>query len=160
MLYLMLKTVHIVVVVMYLGNIATAIFWKGHADRTRDPRLIAHVLAGIILSDRLITLPGAVLITISGLASAIIGYSPMLRTGWVFWGIILFSLSGLAFVRYVEPLQGRMLKLMGAGAESGSPDWDAYQRHSREWAIWSAVALLLAFAVLVIMVLKPSLPGL
>jgi uncharacterized membrane protein len=160
MLYLLLKTVHIVVVVMYLGNIATAIFWKEHADRTRDPRLIAHALAGIILSDRLITLPGAILITISGLASAHIGYTPMLRTGWVFWGIVLFSLSGVAFVRYVEPLQSRMLKLMKAGVESDSPDWDAYHRLSRAWAIWGAVALLLTFAALVIMVLKPPLPGL
>lgn len=160
MLYLALKTLHIVAVVMFLGNITTGIFWKKHADRTRDARLIAHALAGIIRSDRLFTIPGVLLITVAGLAAAIIGHVPLLRTGWLFWGIVLFTLSGVAFSVWVAPLQSRMLKLMQAGAESGTPDWAAYHALSRAWAFWGAVALLLPAAALVIMVLKPPIPGL
>ncbi len=160
MLYLALKTLHIVAVVMFLGNITTGIFWKEHADRTRDARLIAHALAGIIRSDRLFTIPGVVLITVAGLVAAIIGHIPLLRTGWVFWGIVLFSLSGVAFSVWVVPLQRRMMKLMQAGAESGTPDWAAYQALSRIWAFWGAVALLLPAAALILMVFKPPIPGL
>ena len=160
MLYLALKTVHIVAVILFLGNITTGIFWKEHADRTRDARLIAHALAGIIRSDRLFTIPGVVLITIAGITAAIIGHLPLLRTGWLFWGIVLFSLSGVAFSVWVVPLQRRMMKLMQAGAESGSPDWAAYQTLSRTWAFWGAVALLLPAAALIFMVFKPPIPGL
>ena len=160
MLYLALKALHVIAVVMFLGNITTGIFWKEHADRTRDPRLIAHALAGIIASDRLFTIPGVLLITAAGLTAAILGDIPLLRTGWVFWGIVLFAVSGVAFMGWVAPLQKRMLKLMQAGVESGTPDWAAYARLSRVWAFWGAVALLLPLAVLILMVLKPPMRGL
>ena len=161
MLYLALKALHVIAVVMFLGNIATGVFWKEHADRTRDPRLIAHALAGIIASDRIFTVPGVLLITAAGITAAILGGIPILRTGWVFWGIALFTLSGVAFMGWVAPLQKRMLKLMRTGVESGAPDWAAYAKLSRAWAVWGAVALLLPLAVLILMVLKPAgMPGL
>ena len=159
MLYLLLKTLHLIAVVMFLGNISTGIFWKEHADRTRDPRLIAHAIEGIILSDRLFTIPGVVLILVGGVSAAIIGGYPILRTGWILWSIGLFSISGAAFGMWVAPLQRRMATLMRAGAESGAPDWAAYQRLSRTWAISGAAALLAPAAALVLMVLKPSLPS-
>jgi uncharacterized membrane protein len=160
MLYLTLKALHVIAVVMFLGNITTGLFWKEHADRTRDPRLIAHALAGIIASDRIFTVPGVLLITVAGLTTAIVGGIPLLRTGWVVWGIVMFALSGVAFMGWVAPLQKRMLKLMQTGVESGAPDWAAYARLSRVWGLWGAVALLLPLAVLILMVLKPPLRGL
>jgi uncharacterized membrane protein len=160
MVYLIFKTLHLVAVVMFLGNITTGVFWKEHADRTRDARIIAHALAGIIRSDRLFTIPGVLLIMIAGFGAAGIGHLPLLRTGWLFWGIVLFALSGVAFSVWLAPLQKRMLKLMQAGVESGSPDWAAYEKLSRAWAFWGAIALLLPFAAMVLMVLKPPLPGL
>jgi uncharacterized membrane protein len=160
MLYLALKALHVIAVVMFLGNIATGVFWKEHADRTRDARLIAHALAGIIRSDRLFTLPGVLLITIAGIGAAMSGQLPLLKTGWLLWGIVLFSLSGVTFGAWVAPLQKRMLKLMEAGAASGAPDWKAYEALSRTWAFWGAVALLLPLAALFMMVFKPPVPGL
>ena len=159
--YLHLKFLHILGVVMFLGNIATGVFWKEHADRTRDARIIAHALEGIIRSDRLFTIPGVILITAAGIASALAGHIPLLRTGWVFWGIVMFSISGVVFGVWLAPLQKRMLKVMRAGAESGTPDWAAYHAMSRAWMVWGAVALLLPIAVLALMVLKPAgMPGL
>lgn len=160
MLYLALKTIHIVAVIMFLGNITIGVFWKEHADRTRDARLIAHALAGLIRSDRLFTIPGVVLITTAGLIAAIIGHVPLLRTGWLFWSIALFTLSGVAFSVGVAPLQRRMLNLMQAGVASGTPDWAGYAELSRAWAFWGAVALLLPATALILMVLKPPIPGL
>jgi uncharacterized membrane protein len=159
MLYLALKTLHVLSVAMFLGNITTGIFWKEHADRSRDPRLIAHALAGIIGSDRLFTMPGVFGVLIGGVGAAMVGHYPLLHTGWILWGIVLFSASGIAFGAQVAPLQARMLKLMRAGVESGAPDWEGYQRLSRDWALWGAVALLLPLAALIVMVLKPSLPA-
>jgi len=159
-LYLALKWVHILAVVMFLGNITTGIFWKEHADRTKDPRIIAHAMAGIIAADRWFTIPGVVIIVLAGIGTGLVGHLPLLRTGWIFWSLVLFTLSGIAFMGWLAPIQRRMLRLMETGAASGRPDWDAYRRLSRGWAFWGAVALLLPLAAMVLMVLKPPIRGL
>lgn len=47
-MYLAMKTLHVLAVVLFRGNIITGLFWKAHGDRTGDPRIIAHTLEGII----------------------------------------------------------------------------------------------------------------
>ena len=47
-MYLAMKVLHVLAVVLFLGNIITGVFWKAHGDRTGDPRIIAHTLEGII----------------------------------------------------------------------------------------------------------------
>ena len=159
MIYLVLKAIHVASVAIFLGNITTGIFWKEHADRTKDPRLIAHALEGIIGSDRLFTIPGVIGILIGGIGAAMVGHLPMLRTGWILWGILLFSVSGVAFMAGVAPLQRKMAALMRAGATSGSPDWAAYEKLSRDWNMWGLIALIAPTIALIIMVLKPALPS-
>lgn len=157
MVYLGPKLVHIIAVILFLGNITTGLFWKAHADRTRDPRIIAHTLAGIIRSDRWFTIPGVVLILISGFGAAIAGRIPILSTGWILWSIVLFTISGFAFMYKVAPLQVRMRALAREGSESQTFDWERYHTLSREWEIWGLVATLAPAAAVVLMVLKPAL---
>ena len=155
-LYLWLKLLHVAAVVVFLGNITTGLFWHAHAARTRDPRLLAHAVDGIIRSDRLFTIPGVVVIIVSGMVAAVIGGLPILRTPWILWSLVLFGVSGLVFVLRVAPLQVQLRALAQAGAEHGALDWGRYQRLARTWEMWGAVALLTPLAALVLMVLKPS----
>lgn len=143
-------------VVAFLGNITTGLFWHAHAARTRDPRLLAHAVDGIIRSDRLFTLPGVVVIILSGLGAAIIGGYPILRTPWILWSLILVTVSGLVFVLRVAPLQVQLRALARAGVDPGPFDWERYQRMARTWEFWGAAALLAPVAALALMVLKPS----
>ena len=160
MLYLFLKLLHIIAVILFLGNIITGLFWKFHADRTKDPRIIMHAFEGIIRSDRWFTIPGVVIIILAGFAAAIIGRFPILGTGWIFWSIVLFAISGLAFSFKVAPLQVRLVNLARAGMETGQMDWHLYHALSRSWELWGLVALLTPVAAVVLMVLKPNLPAL
>ena len=154
-MYLWLKLVHVAAVIAFLGNITTGLFWYAHAARTRDPRLLAHAMDGIIRSDRLFTIPGVVVIIASGLTAAIAGGHPILGTPWILWSLVLFSVSGLVFVLRVAPLQVRLRVLAQAGAERGAFDWDGYHRVARAWEAWGLVALLTPVAALVLLVLKP-----
>ena len=154
-MYLWLKLVHVTAVIAFLGNIVTGLFWHSHAARTRDPRLLAHAMDGIIRSDRLFTIPGVAVIIASGLAAAIAGGHPILGTPWILWSLVLFSVSGLVFVLRVAPLQVRLRVLAQAGAERGAFDWDGYRRVARAWEAWGLVALLTPVAALALMVLKP-----
>jgi uncharacterized membrane protein len=154
--YLGLKLLHIAAVIAFLGNITTGLFWHAHAARTRDARLLAHTMDGIIRSDRLFTIPGVVIIIAGGFAAAIVGGYPIFGTSWILWSLVLFTTSGVAFVIGVAPLQVRLRALAQAGAEQGSFDWASYHRLARSWERWGAVALLTPIAALVLMVLKPN----
>jgi uncharacterized membrane protein len=163
--YLWLKLLHVAAVVAFLGNITTGLFWHAHAARTRDPRLLAHAVDGIIRSDRIFTIPGVIAIIVTGVGAAITGGHPILGTPWILWSLVLFGASGLVFVLRVAPLQVQLRALAragaggagaGAGAEQGW-DWGRYQDLARTWERWGAVALVTPLAALVLMVLKPNL---
>jgi uncharacterized membrane protein len=159
-LYLVLKLVHVGAVVMFLGNITTGVFWKRHADRTRDARLIANAMDGIIRSDRLFTIPGVVLIVAAGIATAIRGHLPLLRTGWIFWALVLFTISGWAFMAKLAPIQRKLLAVASDGVSGADPKWwERYEALSRGWDVWGAIALILPLLAMVLMVLKPALPA-
>jgi uncharacterized membrane protein len=156
-MYLPMKLLHIIAVIAFLGNITTGLFWHIHAARTRDPRLLAHTMDGIIRSDRLFTMPGVIVIVATGIVTAIAGGLPLLRTGWILWTFVLFTLSGLIFMAFVVPLQRQLLALAQAGSEMGGFDYAGYAMVARRWEIWGAAALLTPVAGLVLMVLKPAL---
>ena len=156
-MYLWMKLLHVVAVVLFLGNITTGLFWHQHAARTRNPRLLAHTVEGIIRSDRLFTMPGVIAIIVTGIVAAIVGGFPILGTGWIYWTLILFGASGLMFMFAVAPLQRRLLAFAHQGATSGSFDYEAYRRLALRWELWGAGALLTPAIGLVLMVLKPAL---
>ncbi len=153
--YLFLKATHITGVVLFLGNIITGVFWKLHADRTRELRARAQALDGIIRADRLFTMPGVLLIIGTGVWLAQLGNLPLLRTFWIGWSLVLFGISGAVFMVALAPLQKKMLANVSAGLAGG---WDesAYERMSRSWAIWGAIATLTPLAALYLMVIKPT----
>jgi uncharacterized membrane protein len=155
-MYLTLKLLHVASVIVFLGNIITGLFWHAHAARTKEPKLLAHVMGGIIRADRLFTIPGVIGIVVSGIGAAQLGGFPLLRTDWILGSILLFSVSGLAFMFCVAPLQRRLLGLAQTGAQSGTFDFERYHRLAVRWEIWGTVALLTPVAALVLMVLKPG----
>lgn len=155
-MYLLFKLLHVTAVIAFLGNITTGLFWHAHAARTRDPKLLAHTMDGIIRSDRIFTVPGVLGIIVSGVVAAIYGNFPILRTGWIAWTLALFAVSGLIFMIRVVPLQRQLRALAEAGAQSGAFEYARYHALAKRWEIWGAVALLTPVAGLVLMVLKPK----
>ncbi len=156
-MYLWLKLVHVLAVILFLGNIITGLFWHRHAERTRNPRLLAHTVDGVIRSDRLFTMPSILVIIASGVVAAVQAGLPLLRTGWIAWTLVMFAISGILFMVRVAPLQRRLHGIAQAGAESGSFDFDAYHRIAIQWELWGAGATITPLIGLALMVLKPAL---
>jgi uncharacterized membrane protein len=154
-MYLILKLLHVVAVIAFLGNIVTGLFWHWHASRARDQRLVAHAMAGIIKSDAIFTIPGVMLIIATGLATAMIGGLPIVRTPWIMWSLALFMVSGIVFVVRVAPLQRQLRAL--SGGEGAGFDWPTYDALARRWEAWGALALATPLGALALMVLKPAL---
>jgi uncharacterized membrane protein len=154
----MWKLLHIASVVIFLGNITTGLFWAAHAHRSRDLRLIVPTFDGIIRSDRWFTIPGVVGIIVGGVGAAISARLPILGTGWILWPIVLFAVSGLAYT-VVARLQRKILESTRT-ADSSAGAWGAYEAMYRKWELYGLAAVITPAAALVIMVLKPALPGL
>ena len=151
-MYLVLKLVHVAAVVMFLGNITTGLFWHRHAVRARDPGKLAHVVDGIIRSDRWFTGPGAVVIAVTGIGLAQVGKLPIFGTGWIAVSLFAFIASGAIFGMRVAPLQRRLLELARAPAF----DEPAYHALARSWETWGGIALVLPLVAMALMVLKPA----
>ena len=153
-MYLILKTIHIISVVLFLGNIITGLFWKAQADATRDPRLVAHALRGVIRSDAFFTIPAVLLIIVSGVWLASEAGLPLLGTRWIFWSLIAFGLSGILFGAVVAPYQKKMINEALAAAPGADWPSPAYRRMSRTWEVVGIIAILLPLGALALMVLK------
>jgi uncharacterized membrane protein len=152
MTYLVLKLIHILGVVLFLGNITVGVFWKRHADKTGNLAIMASTIDGIIAADKVFTIPGILLLLGGGLAAAFVANIPILSTGWLLWGIIVFILAGLAFA----PLS-RAQKRISVAAHAGN--LQEYEELSKSWNLWGTIALVLPFFAFVLMILKPELPA-
>ncbi|MBC5804778.1 MAG: DUF2269 family protein [Candidatus Eremiobacter antarcticus] len=155
-MYLVLKLIHVFAVIMFVGNITVGILWKALADRTRDARIIAHTMAGIIEADRWFTVPAVILLLIAGFGTAAIGHMPVLGTGWILWALIMFVIAGIAFGP-ISRTQRSLLSVAREGVAAGALDWDEYERLSARWNVAGIIALVTPLVAVALMVLKPSL---
>ena len=153
-MYLALKMLHIIAVIVFLGNVITGPFWKAHGDKSGDPKIMAHTLEGISRSDRLFTIPGVIMILIFGIAAAGVGRIPILRSQWIWQSIIMFALAGFAYMRHVVPLQIKLRRLALQGV-TGNFDRAEYAKLSREWRIWGTIAVVAPLIAVGLMVAKP-----
>lgn len=151
MMYLILKVIHLLAVVVFVGNVATGFFWHAHAWRTRDPKLIAHTVQGLIRSNRVLTMPSVAVLVIAGVATAMVGRVPM-RTGWIVWSIAAFVAAGALFSTRVGPLQQQLYAIASGG---GAFDESRYSSLAAQWRAWGAVAVVALVSGIALMVLKP-----
>lgn len=155
-MYLWFKLLHLFAVTIFLGNIITGIFWKRHADRTGDPRLMAFAVDGIIRADRVFTMPSVTLLLLFGFGAAGVQRLPVFSTPWLLWSLVLFGLSAILFMGVLVPTQ-KKLRAIAQAARPGEP-WDraAYDALSRRWNVVGLLATLLPLLAFYLMVLKPA----
>jgi len=152
--YQLLRVIHVFAVIVFMGNIITGLFWKMHADATKNETIMAHTMRGLIRADRWFTVPGVVVITVAGILAAVKAGLPLLGTGWILWSIVAFSLSGVAFMWKVAPLQKRLLRMLET---EGTLDWARYRSQSLQWELWGLFATLTPAAAVALMIWKPAI---
>ena len=67
--YLWLKTIHILGVVLFLGNIIITGWWKVMADNTKNAQVIAFAQRQVTLTDYVFTAGGAAILLLAGFAN-------------------------------------------------------------------------------------------
>jgi uncharacterized membrane protein len=152
--YLLFKIIHLLAVVAFLGNITIGLFWMKWAYKANNVGYLQHTVKGIIAADKIFTLPGVLVITAGGIMAAIKGGYPLLGTGWIFWSIILFTLSGIMFMAKVGPLQTKMKNYLEESVGNNSYDKAQFTKYMKEWEWWGALSLLTPLLAFLLMILK------
>ncbi len=154
-LYAACKAVHVLGVVVLLGNaIATAV-WKVMADRTRDPRIVAFAQRLVTLTDWWLTASGIAMIVIGGYGAAYVGGLALFSTSWLVWGQLLFVGSALLWMFVLLPAQIRQARAARTFANGGQIP-DDYRRDATRWLRWGVVATVPLVVAVWVMVVKPS----
>ncbi len=152
--YVIFKCIHLLAVVAFLGNISTGLFWMRYSFQLKDINYMHHTVSGIILSDRYFTIPGVVIITLGGFGAAISGGIRLLGTGWIFWPLILFSLSGLLFAFKVVPLQTKMKHDLAKAITDKEYDQHSIFVLFKQWEFWGLLALITPLISFFMMIVK------
>jgi len=152
--YLAFKSLHIVGVVLFLGNIIITAVWKVLADHTAEPKIVAYAQRSVTVTDFIFTAVGAVLILIGAYGMVWTGGLDPVHTTWLLWGQGLFITSGLIWVAILIPIQIKQARLARRFAGGGTIP-ERYWRLGRQWAMWGTVGTLLPLANLYFMVFKP-----
>ncbi|WNQ11293.1 DUF2269 family protein [Paenibacillus aurantius] len=145
--------VHLIGVVLFVGNIITAAFWKVRADLGQDPVIVHGTAKNVMLADYVFTLPGLALLVASGVTMAVQGGWPMSGLSWLSVSLILFAVTGVIWLAILIPLQRRMIRYSAESVTAGALT-DAYRRASRYWAVFGIAATLLPVVILYLMVAK------
>ena len=145
---------HLLGVVLFLGNIVVTAVWKMLADRTREPRVIAYAQRLVRITDIAFTGTGVVLIVVAGQVLAA-RYGGVFGPLWLTLGWSLFIASGVIWVGVLVPIQIAQERLARQFARGGTIP-DRYWTLGRYWAVFGAVATILPLFNLYLMVFKPG----
>ena len=102
--YLWLKAIHLLGVVLFLGNIIITGWWKAMADNTRNPQIIAFAQRQVTLTDYVFTAGGAAILLLAAMANVGMHRMPM-SAKWLSQGMLMFTLSGIIWVAVLIPVQ-------------------------------------------------------
>jgi uncharacterized membrane protein len=129
------------------------------AQRTGEPRLIAHTARIVVLADWVFTASAVIVQPITGaLLAQALGWR--LSEGWIALSLALYVLTG-AFWLPVVWLQMRMRRLAEAAANAGAPLPDSYHKLFRAWLLCGFPAFAAVLGIIWLMLARPaiSLPG-
>ncbi len=151
--YLLLKSLHILGVILFLGNVIVTGFWKAFADRSKDWHIIAFSQRLVTYTDLIFTTIGVCLIAVTGILMAKY-YADYQHIKWLQWGISLFIASGLIWLIILIPLQFKLSSIANKLSDSQTIPLE-YWKYEKYWMVFGVIATILPLMNLYWMVFKP-----
>lgn len=155
MSWFLIKAVHVLFAMLYLGTGLGSAYYKLRAFRSADPKVIAWCDREIVRADWIFTVSSGVVMPVTGGTMVWMLRLP-LWTSWVVAAVALYGVAGGLWLG-AAALQIRMRTLSGEAAARGEPVGPEYERAQRLWMLLGVPAFVAAMATVVLMVRKPML---
>lgn len=147
--YAIVKYLHVLFVVIWLGGGFGLVVLGAHAERARNDAELAHVVQNVIFMSTRVFVPAAVLALICGLTMVWLNWS--FATLWVLIGLGGFALTFITGIAVLKPRSDRVGELIKK--EGVSPAVVEQSRH----ILWIAqFDFVMLFVIVADMVLKPG----
>jgi uncharacterized membrane protein len=150
---LIVKWVHILSAMAFLGTGGGSPWYKLRAWGSRDVRVVVWCDREIVRADWIFTVPSGVISPATGFWLAILYKVPIFSTSWILWGMAGYAVAGLAWLP-AAVLQIKMRKLAEAALAEEKPLPPEYDRMQRTWAALGVPSFLAAIFVVWVMVAK------
>lgn len=154
--YTLIKTLHILSMVLLFGTGLGSAFYKWMADRSGVLAHIAVTNRHVVLADWWFTTPTVIFQPLSGLWMVHLLGLPV-STPWVATSLGLYALAGACWLPVVW-LQIRMRDLAAVALIDGLPLPAAYWRMARHW-FWLGVPAFGAMVLVVALMVFKHIPG-
>ena len=150
----LMKILHILAVVVLLGNLLMAPFWRKRLAALGGVQARAAANRSVRVADLIFTLPGWVVVLATGIMLII--YRGGMHGGWLHLSLLLF----LGWLIFWHMLVLRARKAMIAQAEeatSGEQVPAELAQYERQWQRLSYLAAGIVVLILILMIAQPKL---
>lgn len=148
----LLRVVHVLAVVILLGNLLMAPFWRKRLVALGGVQARAVANRSVRVADLMFTLPGWVLVLVTGIILII--YRGDMRGGWLHLSLLLFL--GWLVLWHVLVLRARKAMIAQSEEAAGGGQAPAeLAQHERQWQQWSYVSAGIVVLILILMVARP-----
>lgn len=144
-----LKSLHILGVCLFLGNIIVSALWKVLADRTGNYSVIRFATRLVNVTDTVFTGLGATLLLVTGHLLAG-NHGGILSNDWILWSYVLFGVSGVIWIAVLVPIQLKQAHMLRVSPTEEVPK--EYHRLARIWSFAGTLATLFPLPSVYLMV--------
>ena len=149
----LIRVVHVLAVVVLLGNLFMAPFWRKRLAALGGAQARAAANRSVRIADFAFTLPGWVVVLATGIM-LIIARGWLSPHGWLDLSLALFL--GWLVLWHVLVLRARKAMIAQAQeAAGGGPASAELAQHEQQWQRWSYVSAALVILILILMVTRP-----
>jgi uncharacterized membrane protein len=149
----LIRVVHILAVVVLLGNLFMAPFWRKRLAALGGAQARAVANRSVRIADFAFTLPGWVVVLATGIMLIIAGGWPSPH-GWLDLSLALFL--GWLVLWHILVLRTRKAMITQAQeAAGGGQASTELARHERQWQLWTYLSAAIVILILALMVTKP-----
>lgn len=151
---MVLKTIHVLGAVLFLGTGAGSAYYKLRANASKEVAVIAWCDAEVVRADWWFTVPSGVLMPVTGLWLVEL-YRLPLATPWVWQALAGYTIAGLTWLPAAF-MQVRMKRLSAVAKRDATPLPPAWHRMQRAWAMLGVPSFGATMAVVWMMVSKQA----
>lgn len=151
----LLRLAHVIGATVLFGTGAGIAFFMVMANRTRDPRLIAHVASTVVIADTLFTATAVVIQPVTGYFLARNAGWP-LSEGWIALSLVLYVVTGLFWL----PVVYIQIRLRDLARQSDTAQLPLPKKYHDLYSVWFAFgfpAFISVLGIFWLMLTKPSI---